>query len=88
MRQLLLIALLVVSALPVAAQTRLTGPREALGFQIGDDYQLATYTQLTAWWQRLDAESDRMMLVSIGKTAEGRDQWMAVITAQVCESNP
>ena len=32
-------------------------------------------------WKKLDAESDRMKLVSIGKTAEGRDQWMAIITS-------
>lgn len=66
---------------PLAAQVRLATPQEALGFQIGDDYRLATYTQLTAWWRQLDAQSDRMTLVSIGKTAEGRDQWMAIITS-------
>ena len=65
---------------PVSAQ-RLTTPKQALGFEIGDDYMLATYTQLTDWWKKLDAESDRMRLVSIGKTAEGRDQWMAIITS-------
>ncbi|HEX9166113.1 MAG TPA: M14 metallopeptidase family protein, partial [Gemmatimonadales bacterium] len=66
---------------PLAAQTRLTTPQEALGFKVGDDYRLATYTQLTSWWRQLDAQSDRMTLVSIGKTAEGRDQWMAIITS-------
>jgi hypothetical protein len=65
----------------LAAQTRLTTSQEALGFNVGDDYRLATYTQLTNWWKQLDAQSDRMTLVSIGKTAEGRDQWMAIITA-------
>ena len=67
----------------VAAQTtrRLTTPKEALGFEVGDDYQLATYTQLTAWWQKLAAESDRMKLVEMGKTEEGRPQWMAIITS-------
>jgi hypothetical protein len=69
------------SAGPTAAQSGLTGPNQALGFTIGDDYHLATYTQLTDWWKKLDGESDRMRLVSIGKTAEGRDQWMAIITS-------
>ena len=68
-------------ATTAAAQTRLTTPREALGFVPGDDYRLATYSQLTDWWKKLDAESDRMRLVSIGKTAEGRDQWMAIISS-------
>ena len=63
------------------AQRALTTPKQALGFEVGDDYMLATYTQLTDWWKKLDAESERMRLVSIGKTAEGRDQWMAIITS-------
>lgn len=68
----------------VAAPTTssgITSPREQFGFAIGDDYQLATYEQLTAYWKRLDEQSDRMSLVDIGKTAEGRPQWMAIITS-------
>ena len=65
----------------LAAQTHITSPREQFGFEIGDDYHLATYSQLTDYWAKLDRESDRMTVVSIGKTAEGRDQWMAIITS-------
>ena len=75
----LAVSLAVAPALP--AQGRLTSPREQLGWNVGDDYRLATYTQLTAYWQKLDTESDRLRLVSIGKTAEGRDQWMMIVTA-------
>src|SRR5258708_1990523 len=60
---------------------KLTSPKEALGFEIGDDYQLATYTQLAAWWKKLAAESDRMKLVEIGQTEEGRPQLMAILTS-------
>jgi hypothetical protein len=74
-------ALLALTPAPLPAQARITGPVEALGFTPGDDYRLATYTQLTDWWRKLDAESDRLRLVSIGRTAEGRDQWMMIITA-------
>lgn len=58
-----------------------TTPRQQFGANIGDDYFLATYTQLEQYFQRLDSESDRMRLVDIGRTEEGRHQWMAVITA-------
>ena len=75
----LAVCLSVTPALP--AQGRPTSPREQLGWNVGDDYRLATYTQLTAYWQKLDSESDRLKLVSIGKTAEGRDQWMMIVTA-------
>jgi hypothetical protein len=66
---------------PVDAQTKVTSPEEQFGSKIGTDYQLLTYTQLTEYWQKLDKESPRMKLVDIGRTAEGRSQWMAIITS-------
>jgi len=77
-------ALLVAAALvapPAPAQHRVTTPRQALGFDVGADYHLATYTQLEAYWRTLARESPRMVLREIGKTAEGRPQLMAIITA-------
>src|SRR5262245_28641869 len=65
----------------LAPAAPLTTPQEQFGHEIGADYVLPNYTELTAWWKKLDRESDRMRLESIGKSAEGRDQWMAVITA-------
>jgi hypothetical protein len=60
---------------------KVTAPKQFFGFAIGDDYQLATYSQAKAYVEKLDKESDRMVLTSIGKTAEGRDQFMAIITS-------
>ena len=70
----------VLLALPVAAQ-QLTPPERALGFTIGADYRLATYSQFESWWRTLDRESDRMVVQEIGKTAEGRPQLMAIVTS-------
>lgn len=64
------------------APAKITPPKEALGFNIGDDYHLATYTQLTAYWKTLERESPRMVLEEMGTTAEGRPQYMAIITSQ------
>jgi hypothetical protein len=58
-----------------------TTPLQQFGANIGDDYFLATYSQLERYWQTLDRESDRLALVDIGRTEEGRTQWMAVVTA-------
>jgi hypothetical protein len=33
------------------AQPRITSPKDEFGFNFGDDYQLATYKQLSAYWQ-------------------------------------
>ena len=63
------------------AAPKITTAKEALGFNVGDDYQLANYTQLSAWWKKIAAESDRMKLVTIGQTEEGRPQYMAIITS-------
>jgi hypothetical protein len=74
--------LLLTVAAPGRAQgPKITSPKEQFGHEIGADYVLPNYTQLTEYWKKLDRESDRMTLQSIGKTAEGRDQWMAVITS-------
>ena len=86
-RRVLVISLLLALGAAVPARilsqaaSPVTTPRQQFGANIGDDYFLATYTQLEQYWQTLDRESDRMRLVDIGATEEGRHQWMAVITA-------
>jgi hypothetical protein len=67
-------------AVEAAAQT-ITSPKQHFGFNIGDDYQLATYDQLVEYWQKLDKESTRMQVVEIGKTEEGRPHLASIITA-------
>ena len=67
--------------LPAQASRKITTPKEQFGFNLGDDYQLTNYTQLSDYWHKLSTESDRMKLVDIGKTAENRTQWMAVVSA-------
>src|SRR5215468_11751142 len=74
-------AALCASLLSAQPAPKITSPKDALGFNIGDDYQVANYTQLTAYWKKLASESDRMKLVDIGPTAEGRRQYMAIITS-------
>jgi hypothetical protein len=74
-------AVVLATSAAASAQSAVTAPKQHFGFNIGDDYQLATYTQFVAYWQKLDKESDRMRVVEIGKTAEGRPQLMAIITA-------
>ncbi|NJD18789.1 MAG: peptidase [Gemmatimonadetes bacterium] len=59
----------------------ITPPSEQFGHEIGADYVLLSYNQLVDYWKKLDAESDRMTMVDIGKTAEGQAMWMAIITS-------
>lgn len=56
-------------------------PKEHFGFNIGDNYQLATFVQTEAYFKKLDAASDKAKLTIIGKTEEGRDQFMLIVTS-------
>ena len=82
---MLLPACMLVLPSAAAAQQQVTAsittPKQQFGHDIGDDYWLATYDQFSAYWHKLASESDRMKLVEIGKTAEGRPQLMAIISS-------
>lgn len=64
-----------------ATSAAITAPEAMLPAKPGSDYFLANYTQTSAWLQKIASESDRMKLVSIGKTAEGREQYMAIVSS-------
>jgi len=86
-RALLATTMLGFAAAPLAAQlapptqARVTAPKDVVGGTPGADYFLANYTKSEAWLKKVAGESDRIKLVNIGKTAEGRDQWMAVVSS-------
>jgi hypothetical protein len=66
---------------PHQAAPKITTPKEALGFNIGDDYHMATYSQLESYWRKIATECDRCKLVEIGRTAEDRPQYMMIISS-------
>jgi hypothetical protein len=70
-------------AAPYAQQStpKVTTPQQFFSHQIGADYVLPNYTKFTEFVRVLDKDSDRMTVQSIGKTAEGRDHLMAIITS-------
>lgn len=64
-----------------ALAQNIPSPKDHFGFTIGDDYQLANYTQTEAYFKKLAETSKRVKLVDIGKTEEGRSQYMLIITS-------
>jgi len=80
-------SLLVLSIAPTLAQQPLTTPRQQFGASIGDDYFLVNYSQMSEYWKKLDQESERLRLIEIGKTSEGRAMTMAVITSPENQRN-
>lgn len=75
-----LIALASLFICSAAMAQHIPSPKEHFGFNIGDDYQLATYTQTEAYFQKL-AASDRTRLINIGKSEEGRNQYMMIVSS-------
>ena len=69
------------AAAPSVAAPAITTPLEFFGFNVGADYQEVNYTKAVEYWKKLAAESDRIKLVDIGQTEEGRTQWMVIITS-------
>ncbi len=60
---------------------KIPAPKEHFGFNIGDNYKLATFTQTEAYFKKIAAASDRAKYTVIGKTEEGRDQFMLIVTS-------
>jgi len=68
---------LILSAGFLAAQTT---PEQFLGFKVGADKKLADYAQISAYFQKLAGETNKMKIVTIGETTLKKPMIMAVIS--------
>jgi len=82
-RAQLLVTLILVVLFTAAlqAQSRITSPKEQFGFNIGDDYVLVNYTQYETYLKKLDQESNRLTVLPIGKSSEGRTMYAGIISS-------
>ncbi len=64
-----------------AYSAEITPPAQAFAQDPGSDYFLADYTAYEAYLKTLAGQSDRMKLVDIGKSEEGRTQWVAIVSS-------
>lgn len=64
-----------------AIAQNIPSPKEHFGFNIGDDYMLANYTQAEAYYKKIADASDRVKLQPIGKTEEGRNQYIIIVSS-------
>ncbi len=72
--------ILAIAGITTANAQQVPTPQEHFGFFIGQDYRLTNYTDTEAYFKRL-ALSDRVQLVDIGETEEGRRQYMLVVSS-------
>ena len=82
-----LIPFLAIPALAPAEQAAAPTPESIIGWAPCADYKLATYEQIAEYFRVLDRATDRMQLVDIGQTAEGRTQLMAIISSEANMQN-
>ena len=80
-KQLCFLFLLLIGSGGLFSQTKIPSPKEHFGFNIGDDYQLTTFTQTEAYFKKLAELSDLVKLEVIGKTEENRNQYMVIVTS-------
>ena len=85
-RRLLLVgSLLTLAAVPrsdVRAQhPAIPTPESVLGFTVGADFKLATYDEAIGYFQRLATASNRVRLIDVGKTSNGRPWTLVLISS-------
>src|SRR6266404_7475999 len=56
-------------------------PESVLGHKPGDDFYLASYDESLGYFQKLAAATDKLKLVRVGKTTQGRDWYIALISS-------
>ena len=82
MRSPLLISLLLPALLmaPLQAQ-EITSPEAHLGRPVGADFELADWKEVSSYFEKLSAESPRVLLEVVGTTTEGREFQLATISS-------
>jgi hypothetical protein len=81
MKSILKTCLVVWFCIATAAAQTITSPKEHFGFNMGDDYMLANYSQAEAYFKKLATQSDRVLLTDMGNTEEGRKQYLMVVSS-------
>ncbi len=76
------IALAAQLATPLALFAQVPRPADVYGFEPGTDYKIADYTQIQDYLRRLDAASERVRMIEIGKSAEGRPMLLLFISSE------
>jgi len=76
------IALAALIATPLALFAQVPKPADVWGFEPGADYKIADYTQIQDYLRRLDAASERVRMIEIGKSALGRPLLLLFISSE------
>jgi hypothetical protein len=81
-RRIASFALAATLATPFALFAQVPTPASVFGFEPGADYKIADYTQIADYLRRLDAASERVRMIEIGKSALGRPLFLLFISSE------
>src|SRR5260370_14489091 len=73
--------LLVAVLLPLCPAQPVPTPESVLGHKPGDDFSLANYQESRDYFRRLATASNRIKLITVGKTTRGLDWEIAIISS-------
>jgi len=65
----------------IGAQSALPTPESVLGFKPGADFHLADYDQMLDYFRRLDAASDRLQVLEVGRSTHGLPMVVLLISS-------
>ncbi len=75
------LAVFVLGVAPSAGRAQVPTPISVLGHNPGDDFYLADYEDTVRYFHALAAATDRMKMFTVGKSTEGKDIEVAVISS-------
>ncbi len=75
---------IVLSLVPFATlhAQAVTSPDEHLGRPLGMDFELADWSEVSGYFQRLAADSPRVLVETTGTTTEGRDFLLSIVSSE------
>ena len=62
-------------------QAQVPSPESVLGYQAGADFHLASYDESLGYFRRLAEASNRVELLEVGGTSQGREWYIALISS-------
>ena len=77
----LLIGVIILFLALASAKAEISSPEDVLGFPAGADYKLAHWESITDYLKKLAEGSDRVILENRGKTTEGHDFALVLISS-------
>lgn len=75
--------LLFLSTFTTASYSAVPTPVQVLGFPVGTDRRLADWNQVSEYFRRLDAASDRIVTRELGESTLGKPMLLAIISSPV-----